>query len=160
MLQVKNLDIPDEKRTLELGEIVTVHLGAVTMSRTVFQPGWRWSTHVGPVVGRATCPGLHQAVVVGGQIHVLTDAGEERVLGAGDAHVVGPGHDAWVEGDEPCVTIDFEMASEGSVECVCGVVFTARTTEAIEHVVSAVREHARSAHGHDLSEAEVRAQIA
>jgi len=33
--------------------------------------------------------------------------GFEIDLVPGDGHVVGPGHDAWVVGDEPCVTLDF-----------------------------------------------------
>ncbi len=35
------------------------------------------------------------------------DDGRELDLGPGDAQVVGPGHDAWVIGEEPCVTLDF-----------------------------------------------------
>ena len=37
--------------------------------------------------------------------------GRELELGPGDAHLVGPGHDAWVVGDEPLVTIDFIPAA-------------------------------------------------
>jgi dienelactone hydrolase len=34
------------------------------------------------------------------------DDGTEAELGPGDAHVVPPGHDAWVVGDEQCVLLD------------------------------------------------------
>jgi len=52
------------------------------------------------------------------------DSGDELELGPGGAHVVGSGHDAWVEGDEPCVTIDFEGSlQEGTPAATgpCGV---------------------------------------
>lgn len=32
--------------------------------------------------------------------------GTEVDLGPGDAFEVGPGHDAWVKGDEVCVALD------------------------------------------------------
>jgi hypothetical protein len=33
--------------------------------------------------------------------------GTELDVGAGELFVVGPGHDAWVTSDEPCVMYDF-----------------------------------------------------
>ena len=35
------------------------------------------------------------------------DDGTERTSKAGDVLNIPPGHDAWVVGDEPCVSIDF-----------------------------------------------------
>ncbi len=43
-------------------------------------------------------------------MRVRMDDGAGLDLGHGDAHVVGPGHDAWVVADEPLVTIDFAGA--------------------------------------------------
>lgn len=34
-------------------------------------------------------------------------AGIETEVGPYEAFEVGPGHDAWVVGDEPCVALDF-----------------------------------------------------
>ena len=39
--------------------------------------------------------------------HVLIDDGVELDVSPDDGYVVGPGHAAWVVGDEPRVTIDF-----------------------------------------------------
>ena len=105
--EAKNLDVPDEKRASEHGEIHLVHLTGATIGRAVLRPGWRWSTDMKPVVGTDSCQASHVAYVVSGRFHVRMDDGTELELGAGDAHVVGPGHDAWVVGDEPCVTVDF-----------------------------------------------------
>ncbi len=43
-----------------------------------------------------------------GQLHVVHTDGTETDLGAGDAYVVEPGHDAWVVGDQPCVCLEFD----------------------------------------------------
>jgi len=37
--------------------------------------------------------------------------GHERQIGPGDAFEVGPGHDAWVEGNMQCVALDFAAVS-------------------------------------------------
>lgn len=107
----KNLDTPDEKRSFDHGELHLVHLTGATIARASFRPGWRWSDDVKPLVGTDTCQGHHVAYVVSGRLHVRMDDGTELEFGPGDAHVVGAGHDAWVVGDEPCVTIDFIAAS-------------------------------------------------
>lgn len=107
----KNLTHPDELRSFTHGEIASVSLPGVTVGRAVFEPGWRWSVDVAPTAGTSTCQGHHLAYVQSGRLHVRMDDGTELDLGPGDAHVVSPGHDAWVVGDEPCVTIDFTPAT-------------------------------------------------
>ena len=107
MIEVKPIGTPDEKITFEHGEVEIVHLDGMSLGRATFRPGWRWSTDVRPRAGTDSCQLSHTSYVVSGRFRVRTDDGEERELGPGDAHVVGPGHDAWVVGDEPCVTIDF-----------------------------------------------------
>jgi mannose-6-phosphate isomerase-like protein (cupin superfamily) len=106
-LQAKNIDQPDEQRSFEHGQVQLVRLPGATIGRAEFEPGWRWSTEMRPHVDSESCQLHHIAYVVSGRFHVRMDDGRELDLGPGDAHVVGPGHDAWVVGDEPCVTIDF-----------------------------------------------------
>jgi hypothetical protein len=105
--EAKNLDTPDEKRSFEHGDVHLVQLPGATIGRAVFGPGWRWSNDVKPLVGTDSCQGHHISYVISGQLHVRMDDGFEIDLVPGDGHVVGPGHDAWVVGDEPCVTLDF-----------------------------------------------------
>jgi hypothetical protein len=112
MLESKNVATPDDKRSFEHGEISLVNLTGFTVGRAEFRPGWRWSTDVGPLAGTDTCQGTHQSYVVSGRLHVAMSDGRELELGPGDAHLVGPGHDAWVVGDQPCVTIDFIAAGD------------------------------------------------
>ena len=103
----KRFEEPDELITLPLLKSQVVILGEVYLARSVHEPGWRWSEHVKPVVGTPSCQHHHQGVVVGGQMEVVTDSGARRRFGAGEALDVPPGHDAWVVGDEPLVTIEF-----------------------------------------------------
>jgi len=113
MLESKNTAAPDDKRSFEHGEIGLVNLTGFTVGRAELRPGWRWSTDVKPLVGTDDCQGTHRSYVVSGRMHVTMSDGRELDLGPGDAHLVGPGHDAWVVGDEPCVTIDFIPTNAG-----------------------------------------------
>jgi hypothetical protein len=117
MLESKNIATPDDKYSFEHGEVCLVNLTGFTVGRAEFRPGWRWSIDVKPVAGTDSCQLAHSSYVVSGRFHVVMDDGQELELGPGDAHLVGPGHDAWVVGDEPCVTIDFIPAvSPGEAE--------------------------------------------
>ena len=106
-LAARNVDQPDEQRTFEHGEVRLVSLPGATIGKAEFKPGWRWSVDVKPHAGTDSCQTNHISYVISGRFHVRMDDGRELDLGPGDAHVVGPGHDAWVVGEEPCVTIDF-----------------------------------------------------
>lgn len=114
MLEAKNVDAPDEKHTFEHGDLAIVNLTGMTLGRATFRPGWRWSTDVKPVVGTESCQVPHSSYVVSGRLRVRMDDGTEAEFGPGDAHVVSAGHDAWVVGDEPCVTIDFSSTGAPS----------------------------------------------
>ena len=53
----KRFDTPDEAREFEKGRFEIVHLGTQTLGRATYQPGWKWSLHVGPSAGAARCGG-------------------------------------------------------------------------------------------------------
>lgn len=106
-LVVRNMGSPDERRTMDHGVLEVTSLPGATVVRALFQPGWRWSEDVAPTVESHSCQVAHTGYVVSGRFHVRMDDGREYDLGPGDAHVVGPGHDAWVLGNEECVIIDF-----------------------------------------------------
>jgi quercetin dioxygenase-like cupin family protein len=111
-LQRKSLDQPDETRPIEKGTVEVIRLDAATMMRTTFQPGWRWSECVKPLVGGESCQVNHVGYCVSGRLHVRMANGEEMDIGAGDASHIPPGHDAWVVGEEPYVGVDFSGAEE------------------------------------------------
>ena len=58
-LQIRRFDRADETRTFEHGTFEVLRIGGMTIGRAVYQPGWRWSEHVGPVAGTATCQVEH-----------------------------------------------------------------------------------------------------
>ena len=106
-IEVKNFDTPDEARPFEAsGEIRLVTVAGQEIGKGVFEPGWRWSTHVKPIAGTDSCEFPHFLYVVSGRMRVLMDGGDEVELRAGDVASIPPGHDAEVVGDEPCITVD------------------------------------------------------
>lgn len=82
-------------------------LGDVT--KVVAQPGWKWSTHIKPLVGTELCTAAHFGVVIEGSVTVLQD-GVETVCKAGDVFYMPAGHDAWV-GDEGVVMYEFNQSN-------------------------------------------------
>jgi hypothetical protein len=107
-VEALDFDSPDETRTPDKTRVDVVHLGGTTAARFAFEPGWKWSECVKPVVGTDSCQVRHVGVVQSGRMHVAHDDGTELDLGPGEAYVIEPGHDAWVLGDEGFVGLEFE----------------------------------------------------
>ncbi len=103
----RNFETPDETRQIVDGLIEVVNLGDVTSMRATFNPGWKWSTSVKPVVGTDSCQVNHISYQISGRLRVRLDDGSETEYGPGDAYNIPPGHDAWVIGDEAVVSVDF-----------------------------------------------------
>ena len=106
-LRRKRFDSPDEVRSLENGRVEIVELGEAAIGRAIFEPGWRWSEHVKPIVGTTSCEVHHLGYVISGHLHIEMNDGASIDLRGGDAYEVPPGHDAWVIGDEPWVSVDY-----------------------------------------------------
>jgi hypothetical protein len=106
-----DFDSPHETRTPPNSRIDLVRVGPTTAGRFAFQPGWRWSENIKPTVGTDSCQKRHVGIVTAGRMTVRHDDGTEVSMGAGDAYVIEPGHDAWVDGDEPFVCLEFESES-------------------------------------------------
>ena len=111
-LEKKSLDQPDETRPVKNGNVEVVELDGATVMRTTFEPGWRWSESVKPVVGTDSCQVHHVGYVISGRMHIQMDGGEELEVGPGEVIQIPPGHDAWIVGDEPYVGLDFKGGAE------------------------------------------------
>lgn len=111
-LEARSFDAPDETRSFDRGRMDLVKLGSGTIGRAVFEPGWRWSECVKPIVGTKSCEVAHLGYVISGRLRVRMDDGTEGEAGPGEAFHIAPGHDGWVVGDEPCVALDFQGASD------------------------------------------------
>jgi class 3 adenylate cyclase len=105
-LRRKSFNRPDETRPVGDGRIEVVELGDIVLGRAVYQPGWRWSRDMKPLVGTESCQFHHVGVVLSGRLHVEMEDGLSLEIGPLDAFEIPPGHDAWVVGDEPWVSID------------------------------------------------------
>jgi len=107
-LEVKDFAAADETRAPDKTKVEIVRMGGTTASRISMEPGWKWSECISPVVGGDRCQLHHVGVVVSGTLHVAHDDGTAQDIGAGNAYVIEPGHDAWVVGDEPVVGYEFD----------------------------------------------------
>ena len=107
----KRFDAPDETRPIAKGTVEVVKLEEVQVMRTIFEPGWRWSESVKPIVKTDSCQVHHIGYVISGRMVVRMDDGSTAELGPGDVGVIPPGHDAWIVGDVPCVMLDFGGAA-------------------------------------------------
>jgi quercetin dioxygenase-like cupin family protein len=105
---LKRFDAPDETRTLTKGKFEIVRLGGVTIGRATYEPGWKWSVHVGPTVGKTRCPVEHVGLVLAGTATAAFDDGRVVELRAGELFYIPPvPHDSWVVGDQPYVSLHF-----------------------------------------------------
>jgi quercetin dioxygenase-like cupin family protein len=104
-LALVNFDHPHEVRTFEKGKFEFYTVGPMTLGRATYEPGWRWSEHVGAATGERSCQVEHVGLVLSGQAVAKMDDGREIAMGAGDFFYVPPGHDSWVVGDEAYVSL-------------------------------------------------------
>jgi len=106
-LVLRRFEQPDEVRNMVKGRFEIVHLGGLTIGRATYQPGWRWSEHVGPSTGASRCDVEHVGLVLAG---VAAVAFEDKVIEMhpGDLFYVPPvPHDSWVVGEEQYVSLHF-----------------------------------------------------
>lgn len=109
---LKRFEQPDEIRTFPKGTFEIVRLGGMTLGRATYQPGWKWSLHVGAAAGQASCQVEHVGMVVAGRATAAMDDGRVYEMKAGDIFHIAPGHDSWVVGDEPYVSLHFLGAGD------------------------------------------------
>jgi hypothetical protein len=105
---VRSFEAADEVRAPDKTRVEVIDLGGVKAARLTLTPGWRWSECIQPVVGGDSCQANHVGVVTSGTMHVVHEDGTEGDVGPGDAYRIGPGHDAWVVGDQPLVSFEFD----------------------------------------------------
>jgi quercetin dioxygenase-like cupin family protein len=105
---LKRFEMPDETRVLAKGRFEIVTLGGVTIGRATYEPGWKWSVHVGPSVGATRCTVEHVGLVLAGTATAAFDDGRVIELKAGQLFYIPPvPHDSWVVGEELYVSLHF-----------------------------------------------------
>ena len=107
-LQRKRFSETADVRRFPNGRVEVVELDDRAVGRMIYEPGWRWSADVKPIAGTESCQFHHIGYSISGRLRVLMPDGTELEVGPGDVFEFPPGHDAWVVGDEPWVSVDFE----------------------------------------------------
>lgn len=107
-LVLKRFEEPDEVRHMDKGKFELVHIGGLTIGRATYEPGWKWSEHVGPSLGQRLCSVEHVGLVLAGTATAAFEDGTVQELTAGTLFYIPPvSHDSWVVGDEPYVSLHF-----------------------------------------------------
>jgi hypothetical protein len=107
----KSFSKAEEIREFPKGRAELVNVGGSEIGRLVFQPGWRWSKDLKPLVGTESCDAPHFQYHVSGRLAIRMDDGTEFIAEPGDVTSLPKGHDAWVVGEEPVVVVDWYGAS-------------------------------------------------
>jgi hypothetical protein len=105
---LERFETPDEVREMIKGRFEVTRIEGMTVGRATYEPGWKWSEHVGPALGQSRCTVEHVGFVVSGTATAAFDDGRIDVLREGKRFYVPPEpHDSWVVGDHPYVSLHF-----------------------------------------------------
>ncbi len=103
----RNFAEPDEVIDVPGVRVQLVDFGDLTVGQMVNEPGWRWSTHMQPIVGGEWCQARHVGFVISGRLGIEFADGTSAEFGPGDVFDVPPGHDGYTIGDEPVVQVEW-----------------------------------------------------
>jgi class 3 adenylate cyclase len=161
-LQAKSFATPDDVATMPLVRFETVGLDDATVGHCTFEPGWHWSTQLGPLVGSVSCPTRHLGYAMSGTMHVVMDDGQTLDIGPDTVFDIPPGHDKWVLGEVPWVCIEWGASGralsaalhETSARSLATVLFTdiVDSTITLERIGDAAWRDLLAAHNARLRE--------
>ena len=110
---LKRFEQPDEVRAMANGKFEIVRLGGMAIGRATYEPGWKWSLHVGPTIGERRCHVEHLGIVISGHATAAFDDGRVFDLTAGTVFYIPPEpHDSWVVGNELYVSLHLMGAAK------------------------------------------------
>jgi class 3 adenylate cyclase len=110
-LQRRPFGTPDNVREVPFGHLETYDLGDIRFGRSILEPGWRWSESIKSIARTELCEDHHIGFSVSGSAHVRMREGAELLIEAGQFYEIPAGHDSWVVGDEPWVTITWQPST-------------------------------------------------
>jgi mannose-6-phosphate isomerase-like protein (cupin superfamily) len=113
---LKRFEVPDETITFEKGRFEKITLGGITIGRATYEPGWKWSIHIGAKTGATLCQVEHVGLVLSGRATAAMEDGSVIEMRAGDLFYIPPGHDSWVLGGENYVSLHFLGAEKYAAE--------------------------------------------
>ncbi|KAA9327665.1 hypothetical protein F0P96_16950 [Hymenobacter busanensis] len=101
-----------QRREIGGVQVDVVRTGEARVKRVVYPVGFRWSKNMQPVVGTPLCMHAHVGFLARGSFHIQYADGAVEVFRAPQVVAIEPGHDGWVEGDEPAVLIEFDFEGD------------------------------------------------
>jgi hypothetical protein len=90
-VDLKCFDAPDEVRVFEKGKFELLRLGEMTIGRATYEPGWRWSEHVGRALGKQSCDVENVGMVIAGCATAAMNDGTVKEMRAGDLFYIATG---------------------------------------------------------------------
>lgn len=112
-VQLSDGSAPVETKVFPKGRFDLFTVGGRTFGRATYEPGWKWSEHVGPQVGDTLCRVSHYGYVVSGACAVGFEDGSVAELRAGAFfHIPAIAHDSWVIGDAPYVSLHLDQPED------------------------------------------------
>ena len=99
-------------RTVGGVQVDVASAGTGRIKRVIYQPGFRWSTHMKETVGTDLCMHAHVGFIARGRISVRYGDGTTLEFVAPQVVAIQPGHDGWVVGDEPAVLIEVDFMGD------------------------------------------------
>ena len=101
-----------DSRQLNGVQVDVARAGTGRVKRVIYQPGFRWSTHMKSTVGTELCMHAHVGFIARGSIGVRYADGETLEFVAPQVVVIEPGHEGWVVGNEPAVLIEVDFEGD------------------------------------------------
>jgi hypothetical protein len=96
--EMKSFGKPDEVRELPKRRLELIKIGGATVGRATFEPGWRWSTSLKPIMKTKSCEAPHFQYHVSGVLKIRMDDGTDFEARPSDITFLPAGHDGWVSG--------------------------------------------------------------
>jgi class 3 adenylate cyclase len=140
-LQRRPFGEPDDVREVPNGRLEIYELGDIRLGRSILEPGWRWSESIKPIARIELCEDHHIGFCMSGSAQIRLRGGAELVIGPNQFYEIPPGHDSWVIGDEPWVTVTWQPStafarSEGGA--YDRIVATLLVTDIVDSTVRAI----------------------
>lgn len=98
-----------EHREIGGVQLDVVKTGSARVKRVVYPVGFRWSRDLKNIIGTELCMHAHVGFLASGQINIQYEDGFTEEFIAPQVVAIEPGHDGWVEGNEPAVLIEFDF---------------------------------------------------
>lgn len=108
-----NVPVKGAERREVAGVVMDIaRIGEGRVKRVVYQPGFRWSRDMKPIVGTDLCMHAHVGFLVSGHIEIRYADGCTADFVGPQPVAIDPGHDGAVIGDEPAVLVEFDFEGD------------------------------------------------